>query len=153
MIAFHATRQGQTVTCYVHGESGVGKSALVRNFLDDLREHESDTVILEGRCYERESVSYKALDGVIDSLTKYLMALPGSEGRSAYASRCACAGALVSGDVTGRRSLQCATTRTGDSDPFTLRRRAFRAARIAGADFRPATTGDLLHRRSALVGC
>ena len=36
-------------------------------------------VILEGRCYERESVPYKALDGVIDSLTKYLMALPESK--------------------------------------------------------------------------
>ena len=74
--AFNATRQGQTVTCYVHGESGVGKTALVRNFLDDLGEKQSDTVILEGRCYERESVPYKALDGVVDSLTKYLMALP-----------------------------------------------------------------------------
>jgi predicted ATPase len=53
--AFNATRQGQTVTCYVHGESGVGKTALVRNFLDDLSESDTETVILEGRCYERES--------------------------------------------------------------------------------------------------
>ena len=29
--------QGQTVTVYVHGDSGVGKTSLVRHFLDDLR--------------------------------------------------------------------------------------------------------------------
>ena len=38
--AFNATRQGHSVTIYVHGESGVGKTALVRNFLDDLRANE-----------------------------------------------------------------------------------------------------------------
>lgn len=129
MTAFHATRQGQTVTCYVHGESGVGKSALVRNFLDDLREHESDTVILEGRCYERESVPYKALDGVIDSLTKYLMALPEAK-----------AAALMPRDVLALARLfpvmlqvdavfNAPQREQEIPDPFTLRRRAFSALR------------------------
>lgn len=127
--AFHATHQGQTVSCYVHGESGVGKSALVRNFLDDLREHQGDTVILEGRCYERESVPYKALDGVIDSLTKYLMALPEAK-----------AAALMPRDVLALARLfpvmlQVDTVFNAPQreqeipDPFTLRRRAFAALR------------------------
>ena len=61
---------------YLHGSSGMGKTSLARHFLDELREMEPKVVILEGRCYERESVPYKALDGVVDSLTKYLLSLP-----------------------------------------------------------------------------
>ena len=77
--AFNSTRRGQTTTVYVHGSSGMGKTSLVRHFLDALPEREPNVVILEGRCYERESVPYKALDGVVDSLTKYLLALPDGE--------------------------------------------------------------------------
>src|SRR5437870_11728802 len=62
MDAFSATRQGQTVTVYIHGSSGMGKTALVRHFLEKLRDQEEYVAILEGRCYERESVPYKALD-------------------------------------------------------------------------------------------
>ena len=129
MDAFHATHQGQTVSCYVHGESGVGKSALVRNFLDDLREHESDTVILEGRCYERESVPYKALDGVIDSLTKYLMALPEAKA-AALMPRDVLALARLFPVMLQVDSVFNAPQREQEiPDPFTMRRRAFAALR------------------------
>src|SRR4030095_15604902 len=74
--AFNFTRTGQTVTVYLHGSSGMGKTAVARHFLDQLRQNDNEVVILEGRCYERESVPYKALDGVVDSLTKYLLSLP-----------------------------------------------------------------------------
>jgi serine/threonine protein kinase len=57
--AFRATREGRPVTAYVSGPSGMGKSALVEHFLDALFQTE-DAVILSGRCYERESVPYKA---------------------------------------------------------------------------------------------
>ncbi len=72
--AFAAMTRGRTLTLYVHGESGVGKSALIRQFLDDLIQHRK-AVVLEGRCYERESVPYKALDELVDNLSKYLGAL------------------------------------------------------------------------------
>ena len=127
--AFHATRQGETVTCYVHGESGVGKSALVRNFLEDLRENESGTVVLEGRCYERESVPYKALDGVIDSLTKYLMALPESK-VAALLPRDALALARLFPVMLQVDAVFNAPQREQViPDPFVLRRRAFDALR------------------------
>src|SRR6266550_1060263 len=61
--AFAVTRRGKTATVYLHGSSGMGKSALARRFLDRLRQNQPDVVILEGRCYERESVPYKALEG------------------------------------------------------------------------------------------
>ncbi|MGZ3461759.1 MAG: protein kinase domain-containing protein, partial [Archangium sp.] len=71
-------RQGNTVLLFVHGTSGMGKSVLVRSFLDALS-REGQAVVLEGRCYEREQVPYKALDSLIDSLTRHLMLLPLSD--------------------------------------------------------------------------
>ena len=69
---------------YVHGPSGIGKSALVRRFLDQLSAS-GDVVVLRGRCYEQESVPYKALDGVIDSLSHYLALSAASASRGADA--------------------------------------------------------------------
>jgi tRNA A-37 threonylcarbamoyl transferase component Bud32 len=63
------------VTMLVRGGSGMGKSALVRAFLDEVSV-DGEAAILEGRCYERESVPFKALDGVIDDLTSLLMRIP-----------------------------------------------------------------------------
>src|SRR6266540_2419073 len=51
--AFSAIKRGDTVRMYVHGNSGMGKSALVRRFLDNLQEQDDGAVILDGRCYER----------------------------------------------------------------------------------------------------
>ena len=61
---------------YVHGNSGMGKSTLVRIFLEQLKEKTRNAIVLQGRCYERESVPYKALDGVVDTLGRYLRRLP-----------------------------------------------------------------------------
>ena len=73
--AFLDMCQGRTVACYIHGPSGVGKSALVRRFLDD-RIAGDEAIVLAGRCYEQESVPYKALDSVVDALGRYLKRLP-----------------------------------------------------------------------------
>ena len=67
-----ATRAGAPVTVHVRGESGVGKSALVRHFVDELRAASRRRWSCCGRCYERESVPYKAVDGVIDALSRCL---------------------------------------------------------------------------------
>jgi hypothetical protein len=57
----------------------MGKTALVRRFLATLAEKEPTCVVLEGRCFERESMPYKALDSLVDTLTQYLRALPSHE--------------------------------------------------------------------------
>ena len=77
--AFARTKEGRAVTLLVRGPSGMGKSTLVRRFLHELSEREPACVVLAGRCYERESMPYKALDSLIDSLSQYLRALPRHE--------------------------------------------------------------------------
>lgn len=59
----------------ITGSSGTGKTALMRHFLEPLR-RDSGFVVLEGRCYEHDSVPYKGFDGVMDSLGRYLRWLP-----------------------------------------------------------------------------
>jgi len=76
--AFGTVGFGQAVTFYVHGVSGIGKSALIGHFADAV-EREAAALVLRGRCYERESVPYKAVDGVIDSLSRYLKTLAGPQ--------------------------------------------------------------------------
>jgi hypothetical protein len=75
MAAFRDSRGGAPVTVLVEGESGVGKSALVRRFAQRLASELPEAVVLAGRCYERESVPYKAFDGVVDALSRLLTRL------------------------------------------------------------------------------
>ncbi len=127
--AFAATRRGQTVTLYVHGSSGMGKSALVQHFLEQLPKEHKNAVILEGRCYERESVPFKAIDGIVDSLTRYLLSLP--EGKAeALMPRDALALARLFPVMLQVDCVFNAPQREQEiPDPFTLRRRAFAALR------------------------
>lgn len=73
--AFELTRQGQARVVCVHGPSGIGKSALVGHFLEGLRGRDG-AVTLVGRCHERESLPFKAFDGMIDALVSHLLAQP-----------------------------------------------------------------------------
>jgi serine/threonine protein kinase len=72
--AFDDAREGRLVTVRVSGASGMGKSALAARFVDELVEG-GEAVALRGRAYERESMPYKALDSVIDAISRYLMRL------------------------------------------------------------------------------
>jgi tetratricopeptide (TPR) repeat protein len=76
--AFADLCKGKTVSIFVHGRSGAGKSSLIERFLEGVRER-SEAVILAGRCYEQESVAYKAVDTLIDALTRYLRRLARTE--------------------------------------------------------------------------
>jgi eukaryotic-like serine/threonine-protein kinase len=71
-------RGGRTVVVYISGRSGMGKSSLIQAFLDGLP-RDKEVVILAGQCYEKESVPYKALDSMVDSLSRYLARLSTTE--------------------------------------------------------------------------
>ncbi len=60
----------------VHGQSGIGKSTLVRRAREQIATMAPEALIVSGRCYEQESVPYKALDGVIDALSYALAQVP-----------------------------------------------------------------------------
>ncbi len=77
--AFEATLQGLSIAVRVSGLSGFGKTAVAHHFFDQL-EKQSDVLVLRGRAYERESVPYKAVDSVIDALTRHLLEREDSAG-------------------------------------------------------------------------
>lgn len=75
---FGVARSEGAVAMVVRGGSGIGKTTLIRRFLEALHTQE-DAVILTGRCYERESVPYKAVDSLVDALSRYLAKVPKNE--------------------------------------------------------------------------
>lgn len=62
----------QSVIIRVTGDSGLGKTALVGRVLEGIRDKHPGVRILRGRCYENESVPYKALDELVDEMTRRL---------------------------------------------------------------------------------
>ena len=78
MAAYERAKAGKVSVVFVHGHSGMGKSALVRCFANELIRG-AESLVLRGRCYERESVPYKAFDDIIDHLSRYMMRLPSEE--------------------------------------------------------------------------
>jgi len=77
----NATRSGRPAFVYVAGESGVGKTSLARTFAERIARNEG-ALVLKGRCYERETVPYKAFDGIVDDLARYLGTLDARECRA-----------------------------------------------------------------------
>ncbi|MDB4972425.1 MAG: hypothetical protein JWN48_766 [Myxococcaceae bacterium] len=73
--AFREMLAGKPVLVSISGESGVGKTALCETFLHRVREERS-AVVLAGRCFEHESVPFKAIDPIVDALTRYMRSLP-----------------------------------------------------------------------------
>ena len=126
--AFRASR-GEPVTLVVEGESGVGKSALVRQFLLRLVRQVSDVVVLAGRCYERDSVPYRAFDEVVDALARVLSRLPKEEARELVPTK---PGPLVKVFPVLGRVAAIAERVRGEPlgiEPHELRARAFVALR------------------------
>ncbi|MDC3961404.1 AAA family ATPase [Polyangium jinanense] len=79
--AFRESSADRAVLVRLSGASGVGKSALASTFLAALHRWEG-AIVLRGRCHDRESVPYKALDSLVDALARYVKNLPPEETRS-----------------------------------------------------------------------
>jgi hypothetical protein len=122
--AFCSARSGRTTTIHVVGGSGMGKTALVRCFLDEVRLH--DAIILSGRCYQRESVQYKAVDNLMDALCVHLMRMRREDVAAVLPSDL---GLLARLFPVLRRIAPRSESAATATDPNELRQRAFSALR------------------------
>ncbi len=68
-------QSGRPQVAMVHGCSGEGKSRLIRHFSQQTEISDRATVIT-GRCYERDSVPYRALDAMVDGLVATILGMP-----------------------------------------------------------------------------
>ncbi|MGK3985737.1 AAA family ATPase [Sorangium sp. So ce136] len=66
------------IAVLVHGAAGIGKSALVHQFLMGLR-RDRGPVILRGRCALGATESYKAFGDLMEALSRFLRRIPGDE--------------------------------------------------------------------------
>ena len=112
---------------FVRGKSGIGKSSIVERFLKQIAE-DANVVVLAGRCYERESMPYKAFDNVIDALARYMQALPRHEAAE-LTPRAASALAQVFPVLRRVPSIDAAPQSGQTLDQHELRRKAFAALR------------------------
>ncbi len=121
------TRSGRPVTVVLHGESGVGKSALLQSFTRHAASR--GVVVLSARCYESELVPFKAVDGLIDALSRYMMTLPRSEAAALLPTKAALMTQIFP-VLRGVQVISEAPLPLDDvRDPQELRSRAFAAVR------------------------
>jgi tetratricopeptide (TPR) repeat protein len=125
--AIKVPSRGGAMAVAIYGPSGIGKSALVRRFLSEPSRRDQ-AVVLAGRCYENESVPYKALDGVVDDLSHYLGSIPFEDVQS-----------LLPPDMSALTRVfpvllqvdavadACQEVESEGIDPLRVRRRAFEA--------------------------
>jgi serine/threonine protein kinase/predicted ATPase/tetratricopeptide (TPR) repeat protein len=124
--ALARTDEGEFRVVLVEGESGVGKSELVSEFIRRLRARDTPLWVLRGRCYENEQVSYKAFDGCIDELSKLLRRMSMNECRALLPERAALLGQLFP-VLRNIKAIASATREGSSADPSARRLEAFAA--------------------------
>ncbi len=126
-----AAAQRGPVFQLVVGESGLGKTSLVQAFLSLLTARD-DLLVLAGRCHERESLPFKAFDGVADVLSRRLSRWADAEVEAVLPRRIEMLGALFPAldqvPLIGRAATITGAV-TQELDLRESRRRAFGAFR------------------------
>jgi len=123
--AFELASHGPAVLVLVKGESGVGKSALVHAY---LRARASAGVrILGGRCYERESMPFKAVDGVVDAVARAIAAHSTSLDAILLPAGMAALGQIFPSILRVAALATAAATEAISSDRHEVRRQGFTA--------------------------
>lgn len=131
---------GGFAAVYVHGPSGIGKTALLHHFIDQ-KARDPRVIVLQSRCYEHESMPYKGLDGVVDGLSRFLGALPPADAAPLVATD----GEALARLFPVMQGIGAPAEVSGEpavADPVTLRHRAFVALR---------DTLDRVARRQPLI--
>lgn len=118
-----------TVTAFVHGESGIGKTTLIRHFIQTIESAHHNVVVMAGQCREHEAVPFKAVDGIIDALSRYVCRLPDLAAAEVVPQNAALLPAVfpvlgrIPGIAKAPRPIHVV------SDPFQQRKRVFTALR------------------------
>jgi serine/threonine protein kinase len=128
------TREAPVVVM-LRGRSGMGKSALATRFLGTLASR-PDVLVLSGRCYEREAVPFKAVDQVVDELSRWLTRLHEDEAYDLLPQGIHALARLFPVLRNARIVADAPDVDSDVADPLEVRRRAFAAlkdlfARIA----------------------
>ncbi len=132
--AYERLEQNTTVAVHVRGRSGVGKTALAQRYLATLPAH---AMVLTGRCYEQESVPYKALDSIVDDLCRQLIRLTHTEAQAVIPADIAALARIFPVLERVDAVREACLGRAAIPDPREVRRRAFGAL------------AELLHRLGA----
>jgi eukaryotic-like serine/threonine-protein kinase len=125
------SRRGSVVV-HVRGTSGSGKSTLVEHFLDEAAASGlTPPLVLRSRCYEREAMPFKALDGVVDALVSHLAQLDDISCAHLLPTDIADLARLfpVFERLSAVQRLRAATRRTRGHDDTQVRRRGEQALR------------------------
>jgi eukaryotic-like serine/threonine-protein kinase len=121
--AFEAVADGVSVVALVSGRSGIGKSALTNAFLGRIARTPS-VLVFRGRCFQQESVPYKAVDAIVDALANYLEQ-QGASGTLSMLPRDIAALATIFPVLRRVPGVANAPRRLDKLDEQELRRRAF----------------------------
>jgi serine/threonine protein kinase/tetratricopeptide (TPR) repeat protein len=126
--AFAEMAAGRPAAAHAIGKSGMGKSALVRAFIDRVKAGSTNALVLEGRCYEHEALPFKAFDGLLDALSTHLRGMRERDVLPLLPMGVAVLSRVF--PALGRvPAIAGAHERTRIADPTELRRRAFASLR------------------------
>ena len=127
--AFETSQRGRTVVAFVQGDSGMGKSYLVRRFMRRLRREEPGLVLLAGRCSEEGLVPYQAMESLMEDLADHLGRLPPQKAAILFPRDLQFLARLFPVLLKMDAIAQGSRGGTLSPDPQELRRRAFGALR------------------------
>jgi eukaryotic-like serine/threonine-protein kinase len=127
LLAAFSTVGTRSSRVLVVADSGLGKSALVRELIERLLARDPGVLVLAGRCYERELLPYKALDGIVDALSQFLSKLDAEVVHSLLPPGAAILTQIF--PVLGRVATLEKGPALGPADPQERRAQAFAALR------------------------
>lgn len=125
--AFEQSTSGRPTVMVVEGPSGIGKTALLEHFCDEVV-RTGRAIVFAGRCSEREAIPYKGLDSVMDALSLHLRSLEDAADVWSLLPRDPRALARLFPVLSTVPAVASAPRRGDDrADPSEARRRAFSA--------------------------
>ena len=133
--AFATARDGDSVVVALTGASGIGKTALVRHYLASLEP--GAALVLTGRCHQRETVPYPAIETMVDALANALAAMPAERAAASMPRDVAALARLFPALARVQAVATARALGRVPADPAELRRRAVTACaeliqRLAG---------------------